>query len=70
MVSEWGESFRHTALKKHIRLSVTTECPAGFRMVLDVEKFERIFFNLLSNAFKYTPENERVASRRPWCAFT
>lgn len=61
LVSEWGESFRHAALKKHIRLSVATECPAGFRMALDVEKFERIFFNLLSNAFKYTPENERVA---------
>ena len=60
LVSEWGESFRHAALKKHIRLSVTTECPADFRMALDVEKFERIFFNLLSNAFKYTPENERV----------
>ena len=61
LVSEWGESFRHAALKKHIRLSVTTECPDDFTMALDVEKFERIFFNLLSNAFKYTPERESVS---------
>ena len=60
LVSEWGESFRHAALKKHIRLSVATECAAGFSMALDIEKFERIFFNLLSNSFKYTPENGSV----------
>ena len=60
LVAEWGESFRNAARKKHIRLHITTGCPAGFTMALDVEKFERIFFNLLSNAFKYTPANESV----------
>ena len=60
LVAEWGESFRHAALKKHIRLSITTECAADFRMAVDIEKFERIFFNLLSNSFKYTPENGSV----------
>ena len=60
LVAEWGESFRHAAVKKHIRLNVAADCPDGFTMALDVEKFERIFFNLLSNAFKYTPENESV----------
>ena len=60
LVAEWGEAFRNAARKKHIRLHIATACPAGFTTALDVEKFERIFFNLLSNAFKYTPENESV----------
>lgn len=34
-----------------------------FRTLADVEKLERIYFNLLSNAFKFTPENGKVTVR-------
>lgn len=58
-VSEWAESFRNVAIKKHIRF--TPRIDGGLTAAVDPEKFERIFFNLLSNAFKYTPENGEVA---------
>ena len=34
-----------------------------FRMMADAEKMERIYFNLFSNAVKYTPENGKIAIR-------
>lgn len=51
------------ALKKHIHLTVHTEEGAAddYVMALDAEKMERVYFNLLSNAFKFTPENGSVA---------
>ena len=59
-ITEWAESFRNAALKRHIKLSLQIAEGDDLTMAVDVEKFERIFFNLLSNAFKYTPENGTV----------
>jgi signal transduction histidine kinase/DNA-binding response OmpR family regulator len=59
-VSDWAESFKNVATKKHIHLSVDMQPQADFKMAVDIEKFERIFFNLLSNAFKFTPENGKI----------
>jgi signal transduction histidine kinase/DNA-binding response OmpR family regulator/ABC-type xylose transport system substrate-binding protein len=59
-VSDWAASFKNAAIKKHIHLSVDMQQGADFRMAVDIEKFERIFFNLLSNAFKFTPENGKI----------
>jgi signal transduction histidine kinase len=59
-VSDWAESFKNVATKKHIHLSVDMQLQADFKMAVDIEKFERIFFNLLSNAFKFTPENGKI----------
>lgn len=59
-VAEWVASFRHVTLKRHIRLSLTTEPDRDYTLAVDVEKMERIFFNLLSNAVKYTPENGEI----------
>lgn len=60
-LTEWSEGFRALAYKKHIHLAVdTSEFPSDTWLLLDAEKMERIYFNLLSNAFKFTPENGKV----------
>ncbi len=61
IVEDWMESFVGTARSKNIKL--TLEAPeAGGDVVLamDAEKIERVFFNLISNAIKYTPENGSI----------
>lgn len=54
---EWNSGFQTLAYKKHVHFHVNIEYNADFVMMLDTEKMERIYFNLLSNAFKHTPEN-------------
>lgn len=60
-VRDWLESFHAVARKRDIKLSLHE--PAGdspLPLALDVEKIERVFFNLISNAFKYTPDNGSI----------
>lgn len=52
---EWTEAFRPLAAKNHINYKVDIELPQDFTMAFDVEKLERVIFNILSNAFKFTP---------------
>lgn len=61
----WNDSFRMALLKKHIAFSFEAEegTDADFRTLVDAEKMERIYFNLFSNALKYTPENGKIAIR-------
>lgn len=59
----WNDSFRMALLKKHIAFSFDADADADFRMLADAEKMERIYFNLFSNALKYTPENGKIAIR-------
>lgn len=57
----WMESFHAIARKRHITLSLLE--PSGGTEVtaaLDAEKMERVLFNLLSNAFKFTPDNGSI----------
>ena len=61
LVSEWAESFRNAARKRHIKLTVDISGGGGQTMAVDVEKMERVLFNLLSNSFKHTPANGTVA---------
>lgn len=56
----WNESFLAAARKKHIRFSFDSMPDTDYHTLADVEKLERIYFNLLSNAFKFTPENGKV----------
>ncbi len=59
----WNDSFRMALLKKHIAFSFEASSGTDFRMMADAEKMERIYFNLFSNAVKYTPENGKIAIR-------
>lgn len=56
-LKEWSQSFQTLAYKKHIHFNVNIGNESDYVMMLDAEKMERIYFNLLSNAFKYTLEN-------------
>lgn len=52
-VADWLESFAALARKRRIRL--TSDIQAyGTVIAVDIEKLERVMFNLISNAFKYT----------------
>lgn len=59
----WNESFQSAARKKHIHFSFNAAPDVEYRTLADPEKLERIYFNLLSNAFKFTPENGKIAVR-------
>ena len=59
----WNESFLAVARKKHIHFSFDKLADTDYHTLADVEKLERIYFNLLSNAFKFTPENGKVTVR-------
>ena len=59
----WNESFQTAARKKHIHFSFDSMPETDYHTLADMEKLERIYFNLLSNAFKFTPENGKIAVR-------
>lgn len=58
--AEWADSFRTLARRRHIAYGVEFGPFATESLALDPEKMERIFFNLMSNAFKFTPDNGRI----------
>ncbi|MDE5585809.1 MAG: substrate-binding domain-containing protein, partial [Muribaculaceae bacterium] len=73
LLKDWTDSFREVARKRDIHLIADikekADCVANGRAVsnrpvqtvaVDVEKMERIFFNLMSNAFKHTPDNGKI----------
>lgn len=60
-LDEWVASFHQLSIKKHIHLNLSVETADNWTMAFDQEKMERIVFNLLSNAFKFTPENGSVS---------
>lgn len=57
---DWAESFEEIARRRDIKLTIDIDIPDSFTLAIDVEKLERVFFNLMSNAFKYTPDNGRI----------
>lgn len=60
-VRDWMESFYSIARKRDIKLSLNAPADnTNVSLALDSEKIERVFFNLLSNAFKYTPDNGTI----------
>lgn len=61
LVADWMESFYATARKRGLHLSLKTpESDEPVMLALDTEKMERVIFNLLSNAMKFTPANGSI----------
>ena len=58
---DWTDSFSDVSWKKHINLVFEAAPDIEVRtIVADMEKVERIVYNLLSNALKFTPERGKV----------
>lgn len=67
-IQGWYDSFLGLAHQRHIHLDLTVAQPessaksdSAFYTQVDLAKVERIFFNLMGNAFKFTPENGRIS---------
>lgn len=52
-------SFKLIAEEKNINYQLTSSVQSVYSWI-DKDKFEKIFFNLLSNAFKYTPADKSI----------
>ncbi|MCD8043126.1 MAG: substrate-binding domain-containing protein [Tannerellaceae bacterium] len=62
-LEDWVSAFTPIALKKHIRFRTLIDEEADYRVTADLGKIERVCYNLLSNAFKFTPENGKITVR-------
>ena len=63
-LKRWCKPFGLVARKKMMRLSVTCQPvahEADYEVDVDIRKMESIVYNLLINAFKYTPEGGKVS---------
>lgn len=58
-VEQIVDSFKVLSENKNIRLNLNTETKEFFTS-FDMDKLDKILFNLLSNAFKFTPENGQI----------
>lgn len=61
LVRMMASHFELLATERHIDYTVTV--PDALPIEADVEKLQRVLLNLLSNAFKFTPDNGAVALR-------
>lgn len=57
-LKEWASTFESIATKRKIKVELIT--PAPIRLCADIYKVERICYNLLSNALKYTNEGGSI----------
>jgi signal transduction histidine kinase/ligand-binding sensor domain-containing protein/AraC-like DNA-binding protein/ActR/RegA family two-component response regulator len=58
-VKDIGDSFKDTYERKHIDFAFSSSVPQYYTS-FDKDKIERVLFNLLSNAYKFTKENGKI----------
>ena len=62
-IREMYHSFESVAHNRDIRFTLENELPELYFTCYDEAEIEKVFFNLLSNAFKFTPANGCVTIR-------
>lgn len=60
LLSAWTDSFQGLAAKKQIQLTYETQ-GKNFQTMADEAKMERIFYNIMGNAFKFTPDGGSIS---------
>lgn len=55
-----SQSFTSLAVQRNIDFTITTD-QKSLEMFFDTDKVENILYNILSNAFKYTPEKGKIS---------
>lgn len=60
LLTEWTNAFSSAAYKKHIKFTFEVVPGYDYTVDIDIHKIERVCFNLLSNAFKFTPGNGKI----------
>lgn len=60
LIRDWSESFLTLARKRHMHLVIDIPEDMHCYIPVDSDKMERVCFNLISNAFKYTPDNGTI----------
>jgi signal transduction histidine kinase/ligand-binding sensor domain-containing protein/DNA-binding response OmpR family regulator len=66
LIKEACEAFLNMAESRNIRFDLMLK-PNSLHAVVDVDKVEKIVFNLLSNAFKFTEDGGRIVASLDWC---
>ena len=69
-LTTWAEDFRAAAARRKIAIIVAASGPAdastanadGSMIIADRDKIEHVYFNLMSNALKYTPEGGYITT--------
>ncbi len=61
VLKDWIGSFDSVVRKRDIKLTLQLSEDNDFTLAIDTEKIERVVFNLMSNAIKYTPDNGRIS---------
>lgn len=62
-IQEMYRSFESVAHNRNIAFSLNNRLPESYVVYLDEAEMEKVFFNLLSNAFKFTPSEGHVSMR-------
>lgn len=60
LFNEWCMAFEAIARQHDIDFKYTADVNDDFKVAIDVEKYERIFYNIVANAFKYTPDKGSI----------
>jgi len=60
-INDWMDSFYALARKRSIKLLLHPPKENSLLIAMDIEKIERVFFNLISNSFKHTPDNGTIS---------
>ena len=62
-LARWSGDFQAVASRRNIAVTVDTSAADGAPAVIaDRDKLEHIYFNLMSNALKYTPDGGRITT--------